>query len=145
MKSYCVDETTSDEDEIDNLIDTLKVMKLKKAGRYSNRKKALKPSGSISCNNCSSEHAPHRCPANGKECFACGGRNHFSNSKNCKKKNIHYVDTHSTESSSDGNEDEKPKEVRKLARSYWPGVASEHTTQLKKISTVLKIKDTVCS
>ena len=120
LKSSCTIETSSDEDEIDSLIDTLKVMKLKKAGRYSNRKKTPKPTGIVPCNNCSSEHAPHRCPANGKDCFACGGKNHFSNSKNCKKKNVNYVDmNYSSESSSDGNEDENSQFVRKLAHLIY--------------------------
>ena len=76
---------TSDEDmgddEIDEMIDTLQVMKLKRAGKYSarNRNRQDFPP----CNRCSSVHEPQRCPSNGKECFSCGGKNHFSGSKIC--------------------------------------------------------------
>ena len=50
-------------EEIDQMIQTLQVMKLKKAGRYSNRYKKQQ------CNRCNSEHQPERCPANGKTCL----------------------------------------------------------------------------
>ena len=48
------------------------------------------------------DHPPNRCPANGKECFTCGGRNHFSNSKACKQpKDIKYMEAEYESSSSD--------------------------------------------
>ena len=69
-----------DEEEIDNMIDSLQIMKLKRAGKYSarNRRQDFPP-----CNRCSTSHEPSRCPANGKECFTCGGENHFAGSKIC--------------------------------------------------------------
>ena len=38
---------------------------------------------SINCRNCLTEHPPGRCPANGKECFGCGGMNHFERAGIC--------------------------------------------------------------
>ena len=76
---------TSDEDlddeEINNMIDSLQIMKLKRAGKYSarNRNRQDFPP----CNRCNTSHEAQRCPANGKECFTCGGENHFSGSKIC--------------------------------------------------------------
>ena len=72
-----------DEEEIEDMIHTLQVMKLKKAGKYSIRFKNRN-----SCTRCNSEHAPERCPANGRECFKCGGKNHFVNSQSCPKKDV---------------------------------------------------------
>ena len=70
-----------EEDEIDEMIDSLQIMKLKRAGKYSARNRSRQDYPP--CNRCSSFHEPQRCPANGKECFTCGGRNHFSGSKMC--------------------------------------------------------------
>ena len=72
------------EEEIDDMIDSLQIMKLKKAGKYSARYRNRQEYPS--CNRCNASHEPHRCPANGKECFSCGGRNHFSGSKICLTK-----------------------------------------------------------
>ena len=75
------------ETEIEDMIETLSVMKIKKQGRYSGRPRRELPRPQTNpCKNCLSDyHPPGRCPANGKECFACGGSNHFSRSENCPK------------------------------------------------------------
>ena len=68
----------SNDEEIDDLITSLQVIKLRKSGQYSNRKQtSCQNNLSDNCLNCSSEHAPNRSPAKGKECFTCGGRNNF--------------------------------------------------------------------
>ena len=66
-------------EEIDDMMQTLQVMKLKKAGRYSSRNRKQH------CNRCNSDHQPERCPANGKTCFACQGKNHFAKTPACPK------------------------------------------------------------
>ena len=76
--------TDMETDEIENMIETLQVMKLKKAGKYSSRNNNSPRSGS--CNRCNTEHNPGRCPANGKTCFTCGAKNHFSKAPVCPKK-----------------------------------------------------------
>ena len=67
------------QEEIEDMIESLQVMKLKKAGKYSNRHKG-------SCNRCNTNHQSGRCPANGKECFTCGGKNHFARASVCPGK-----------------------------------------------------------
>ena len=100
------DSSYMDEEEIDNLIDSLKVMKLKKAGKYSSKYK--REEGGSVCQRCLTNHEKGRCPAKGKECFSCGGKNHLSYafksksakrvaSDDCEKKG--YCDTRTTDSS----------------------------------------------
>ena len=37
------------------------------------------PDGSqFNCSKCDLKHGPRQCPAFGKTCFVCGGRNHFA-------------------------------------------------------------------
>lgn len=67
--------------EIDEMIETLQVMKLEKAERYSNQNQTSNP-----CNRCSTEHQTGRCPANGKTWFNCGGKNHFAREPACPNK-----------------------------------------------------------
>ena len=69
-------------DEIDTIIEDLKVMKLKKVGKYSSR--AVRSNDSEECKRCITQHIQGRCPANGKSCFTCGERNHFSRAPICK-------------------------------------------------------------
>ena len=71
-----------EEEEIDDMIVSLQIMKLKKAGKYSARNNRLRPEHPT-CLHCSALHEPTRCPAKGKECFSCGGKDHFSGSRLC--------------------------------------------------------------
>lgn len=131
------DKDFSNDEEIDDLIESLQVMKLRKAGRYSNRRK------SSNCLNCSSEHAPNRCPAKGKECFTCGGRNHFSNSKACKRNQIKFVeasDNSSSESEPDCNNTTETS-LNRVTQASWPGVKSHYTHVLKKISPIHRVSN----
>ena len=117
-------------EDIDDQIQALQVMKVKKQGRYSaksNRcrkdkeeKAKLKPGD---CNTCSARHIPGKCIAQGKECFTCGGRNHFSGSKACAAalgRTVNRVEGEDRSSYS--------------GTMMWPGVASNDTKQLRKIS-----------
>ena len=72
------------DDEIDNIIDALQVMKLRKPGKYSGRK----PANKLQCQRCNSSHPPERCPSNGKTCFECGQKDHFAKSLACKKTSV---------------------------------------------------------
>ena len=84
-------------EEIDDMIQSLQVMKLKKAGRYSNRNNKKQ------CNRCSSEHQPERCPANGKTCFACNGKNHFARTPACPKTIKRVSTEHKSNQAKDGS------------------------------------------
>ena len=112
-------------EEIDSLIESLKVMKLKKVGKYSSRvtKKNEK------CNRCLTEHPQGRCPANGKECFTCGEKNHFSRSPSCKGKLVKrimneerksYSDTRTTAEASKGNEAETTRKIATIRKIKKP-------------------------
>ena len=137
-------ENLSDSDEIDGLIESLQVMKLRKAGKFSSRKQKTKSEyQKNSCNNCSSDHPPNRCPANGKECFTCGGRNHFSNSKACKPpKDIKYMEAECDDSSNDEEDSYAQTAMAGVSRiSQWPGVQSSQTTNLRKISAIKRVQN----
>ena len=72
--------------EIDEMIETLSIMKIRKQGRYSARPRREAPAPQqYLCRNCSTAHPGGRCPASGKECFTCGGYNHFSRAEACPK------------------------------------------------------------
>ena len=59
------DEQLQDSD-IDEMMETLRVMKLKRVGKYSTRSKIPQAEN---CPRCTSKHPVGRCPANGKTCF----------------------------------------------------------------------------
>ena len=93
IRRVAEDADASSED-LDSLIDTLTVMKMKKAGKYSNRyKKNVEDKRQTRhsdkdplCNACLRKHdGSRRCPAVGRTCFDCQGENHFSKSPLCPK------------------------------------------------------------
>ena len=61
------------------------------SGKYSSRSNTMPPKpdskqGNNTCRNCPPPYKPHppgRCPANGKTCVVCKGRNHFAESPTC--------------------------------------------------------------
>ena len=70
--------------EIDEMIETLNIMRIKKQCKYSvssHQSRTDKPQ----CRNCSSGHPEGRCPAKGKSCFVCGEKDHFANARSCAK------------------------------------------------------------
>jgi len=118
------------QEEIDEMIETLQVVKLSdEAGRYSNRNK-----GSNLCNRCTTEHQTGRCPANGKMCFTCGGKNHFSLAPACpgkktvKKIRSDYFTT-LTKDDSPAPETIAPQAIKKVATQAdkWVNVKTELT------------------
>ena len=109
------------EDALDAAISNLTVMKMKKAGKYSVRHKG---GDRPTCDSCSSRHEEGRCPARGKTCFDCDGKDHFAKAKICtttSKKSTKKVTKEEEGTDSDefyGSEEE----VRKV--SAWPGYSS---------------------
>ena len=72
------------DDEIDDMIETLSIMKIRKQGKYSGRPRTGPPKPQQNhCRNCTTEHPQGRCPARGRDCFACGGLHHFNYSEAC--------------------------------------------------------------
>ena len=73
-----------DESELNNLIKSLNVMKIKKAGKYSNRSnKDKEKEEQKSCSRCTTEHQPGRCPAYGKDCYTAKMNSCFNKSFYC--------------------------------------------------------------
>ena len=93
--SVCHIQQNMNSEEIDNTIETLQVMKVRKQGKYSFRNGRGRINRS-NCRNCTSDHHQGRCPASGKECYTCGGRNHFSCTQVCPGKNV--IESRSTRS-----------------------------------------------
>ena len=136
-----IDDEISNDEEIDDLIESLQVMKLRKAGRFSNRRRPSTNQNN-SCPNYSSEHAPNRCPAKGKECFTCGGRNHFSNSKTCKNNQVKYVEASDTASDSEpDSKNTTEASINRVTQPIWPGAKSQYTHLLKKISPIHRVSN----
>ena len=54
------------ETEIEDMIETLTVMKVKKQGKYSGRPRREVTKQTSNCKNCLSDHPPGRCPARAK-------------------------------------------------------------------------------
>ena len=121
-------DSNMDEEEIDKLMNSLKVMKMKKAGKYSSKFK--KKDDGASCSRCLTEHDPGRCPAYGKECFTCGGKNHFARSPTCKTKSAKRL----------ANPDTEQRSYSETRTSNMNDRKDTHQT--RKIVTVCNIKET---
>lgn len=82
-------------EDINKIIETLQITKLRKAGKFSNRNKGAHST----CDSCRTEHQTGRYPANGKTCFTSSGKKHFArapacpNKKSIKKINSDYFTT----------------------------------------------------
>lgn len=65
------------DEETNNMIKSLHIMKLRKGEKYSAHHNHSK----TSCPHCNSSDPPEKCDANGKTCFDCGRKNHFAKSQ----------------------------------------------------------------
>ena len=132
-------------EEIDGQIQSL--MRLKKQGRYSGRpirqkneekKSEERKQTPTTCNTCSAKHIPGECRAQGKKCFTCGGRDHFSGSRACEG---------SRESSNSVNRVSGSASKASYSHTMmadgkqWPGVNSEETRELRQITSVNKVSN----
>ena len=127
--------------EIDTLRDALTVMKMKKAGKYSNRHEKNKAGGSGTwqeqCNACLRKHTPsRRCPAVGRTCFDCNGEGHFSKSPLCSKQgNINKMTEEQYTDSESETDDYSSTVLKAVGRIRpWPGVRKgARSSSLKKV------------
>ena len=94
MVRKVAEEADASTHDLDGLIETLTVMKMKKAGKYSNRfkkngeenRQTRSSDVDTQCKACLRRHDDsRRCPALGRTCFDCQGENHFSKSSLCPK------------------------------------------------------------
>ena len=131
------------DDELDDMMQTLQVMKIRKQGKYSQRSSKPPPKGD--CLNCSTAHPPGRCPARGKDCFTCGGTNHFSKSPACSQSKSVRFDLRRIETDTDSSDEDTAygatatDTIGRIQSTEWPGVASQRTHHLRLISTVNKV------
>ena len=110
------------EDALDTAISNLTVMKMKKAGKYSVRHKG---GDRPSCDSCNSKHEEGRCPARGKTCFECEGKDHFAKAKICTASSRKSTKKVSKEEEEGTDSDEfygSEGEVKKV--SAWPGYST---------------------
>ena len=75
-----------DECDLEEILQAINIMKLQKAGKYSNRYKEKKETddSTPSCGRCLMKHPQGRCPAWGSVCNSCGIKNHYERA--CRKK-----------------------------------------------------------
>ena len=110
--------------EIEEVLQAVNVMKLQKAGRYSNRNKDnYKKEGEGHCGRCLLKHAQGRCTAWGHTCGHCQGKNHFDHA--CKKR-------------------EKPADIRRVTgESYLTSrsTACPETEDPRETTTIRKMND----
>ena len=66
----------------------------KKSKSKDSRQKSRSQSGIRHCKYCSNNHSKRQCPAYGKECKACGRKNHFA--KKCLSRNKSTAGTHTS-------------------------------------------------
>lgn len=80
-------------------VDAVRIKDNRKGKDKVNRKEPRRGSvGSAGCNRCGNRHAPKQCPAFGKDCRKCGGKNHFA--KGCFSKNkVQFVENKGDNSS----------------------------------------------
>ena len=118
-----VKENELDIPAINSMIEDLQVMKIRKQGKYSSRpSNRPRQQKKQSCGNCSSLHAQGRCPARGKNCFACKGQNHFEGAQNCPANELPPPAVNKIT-----NKDE-PLYSDTSMNNKWPGVRSTATT-----------------
>ena len=104
--------------EIDDMMEALSVMKIKRQGKYSSRpKRETRKPPPGDCRYCKSDHPPRRCPASGRECFTCGGLNHFSNTEACPrtKKSVKRLELQEEQSTSYVDTAVEPDELRMIS------------------------------
>ena len=110
------------DEDLETIIQAVNIMKLQKAGKYSNRHKDNKKDNITedgSCGRCLTKHPRGRCPAWGTVCNNCKGKNHYEHA--CKKGQSSEIrrvmETYLSSRSSDGPEVEECQEatIRKMS------------------------------
>ena len=64
--------------ELEEVLEAVRIMKIRKAGRYSGSRKEKDEDNDNLCSRCNYKHETGKCPANDAECYRCGGKNHLS-------------------------------------------------------------------
>ena len=126
------------EEEIDRLERNLQIMRLRKEGKYSSRRRGGEEQ---KCRNCDLSHeAREECSAKGKTCYRCDGKDHFARAPACpgkprKSKSTRKVEkVKDTSTSSDSESSTSTTGIKRVETKYWPGTAA--SAKLKHVRKV---------
>ena len=129
-----IEDSEMEDSEIDDMIQSLTVMKLKRYGKYSQRKNNPKfQEGWKTCRNCNNKHKEGKCFAEGKTCFTCGEKNHLSNTQSCKGRNSIKKCSPTNYGASAMRTDDSETD------DEWPGVQPDNEDTVRFIKTVNRI------
>ena len=127
------------EEEIDRLERNLQIMRLRKEGKYSSRRRG--GGEEQKCRNCDLSHeAREECSAKGKTCYRCDGKDHFARAPACpgkprKSKSTKKVEkVKDTSTSSDSESSTSTTGIKRVETKYWPGTAA--SAKLKHVRKV---------
>ena len=121
------------EEEIELMEAEMKVMKLRRQGKYSGRRQG---GDKKKCRSCNLVHIEgEECSAKGKTCYRCEGQDHYARSPACPKskpKGKEEMTTRKvTEKSTDSDTDSSNSggDVRRVESMSWPGTAKNTDTR----------------
>lgn len=126
------------EEEIDRLERNLQIMRLRKEGKYSSRRRGGEEGQK--CRSCDLIHEVRgECSAKGKTCYRCEGTDHFARAPACpgkskRSKTTKKVEKVDTSTSSDS--ESSSTEVKRVETKSWPGTASSaRTKHVRKVNS----------
>ena len=130
----------STDGEIDRLEQNLQVMKLRREGKYSSRRRGGEES---KCKNCDLHHeAREECPAKGRICYKCEGKDHYARAPACpgdkgrRTKTTKKVEEIKNHSSTSSDSETSTTGVKRLQAVHWPGTkGSAKVRQLRRVNT----------
>ena len=124
-----------DTDEIEEMEADLKVMKLRRQGRYSSRRQGGE--SRKRCRNCNLVHAEgDECSAKGRTCYKCDGQDHFARAPACpgskEKGKVRSSTKKVTErdTATDSDSSDTDQEVRRVESRVWPGTTKSAKPKL---------------
>ena len=124
-----------DTDEIEEMEADLKVMKLRRQGRYSSRRQGTETRKK--CKNCNLTHREEEeCSAKGRTCYKCDGQDHFARAPACPGSKARGKGSSSTkkvsekDTATDSDSDNSDQEVRRVESRAWPGTAKSAKPRL---------------
>ena len=126
VKGRKVEEYDTDE-EIELMEAEMKVMKLRKQGKFSSRRQG---EDKKKCRNCNLVHIEgEECSAKGKTCYKCEGQDHYARAPACPKSRTRGREEKTTkkvtEKTTDSDTDSisSDSDIRRVESMTWPGTA----------------------
>ena len=134
VRGRTVEEYDTDE-EIEQMKADLKVMKLRRQGKFSSRRQGAEDRKK--CSNCNLVHTNgDECSAKGRTCYKCDGQDHYARAPACpgskgKSKegsSTKKVSERDTDTDTDSNNSDQ--EVRRVQSRAWPGTTKSAKPKL---------------